>query len=315
MNVFDLLMSRGLEVRQSSADDNEYRICCLFCTDMGESPDEKFRCGFNISSGLGHCFNCNWSSRKAILEIVRKLGASDFDLEQVQQTSFTRETRRRSAKVELPDGFELLWKLKRERLAREAWDYVRERGITEEQLEKYEIGIAPYDYRFRDRIIFPVRDSEGKLLGFVGRDYTGKRKPKYLNSQGLKFVYNANSKKYKSGWIVLSEGIFKSLAIERATHGKICSAALLGSGATNTQWAEISDFKEVILFPDPDRAGVRGFLGVASYLVSHMKVSVAFPWPVKQADEMIPAEIRVAILNRRVYSPLLDIQMRLELRS
>ena len=154
MNVFDLLSMRGMEIKESPSNADEYKICCLFCVDMGEAPDERFRCGFNIVSGLGHCFNCGWSSRKAVLEITRKLGGSDFDLEQVRQTPFTLETRRRPEKVELPEGFELLWKLKKERMAREAWDYITHRGITDEQVKKYELGIAPFDYCFRDRIIF-----------------------------------------------------------------------------------------------------------------------------------------------------------------
>ena len=315
MNVFDLLSMRGIEVKESSSHADEYGICCLFCESMGEAPDERFRCGFNIVSGLGHCFNCGWSSRKAVLEITRKLGGSDFDLEQVKRTPFTLETRRRPEKVKFPEGFELLWKLKKERMAREAWDYIKQRGITDEQVKKYELGIAPFDYCFRDRIIFPVRDKDGKLLGVVGRDYTGEKEPKYYNSKGLKYIYNANSRNYPKQWIILSEGIFKALAIERAYKDKICSAAILGSNTTNTQWAVVTEFGNVILFGDPDRAGIRGFLGVAADLASHVKVFVAWPWPKKQADEMTEKEIREAVRYKCPYSPLLEIRMKLELRN
>jgi DNA primase len=314
MNVFDLLSMRGMEVKPSYADENEFKICCLFCGDMGEAQDDRFRCGFNIQSGIGHCFNCGWSSRKAILEIVRKLGGDSFDLDQVQKTPFTGETRKRPKKVELPEGFELLWKWKKERLAREAWEYVRSRGITEEQVKKHEIGIALYDSRFRDRIIFPVRDPAGKLLGVVGRDYTGEREPRYYNSAGLKYIYNANPLTYSKRWIILSEGIIKSLAIERAIQDKICSGSLLGAHVTNTKVACLDGFKEAILFPDPDRAGIKGFLGVAANLTTQIRVSMVWPWPLKQADEMSPKEIREVILGRRPYNQLLHLKMRQEIR-
>lgn len=315
MNVFELLASKGIEVKPSSSNENEFKINCLFCVDMGEAPDERFRCGFNIESGLGHCFNCGWSSKKAVLAIVRKLGAEDFDLEQIQQQHFTGKTRTRPAVVKLPEGFEPLDELKKERLAKPAWDYIRKRGITEEQVKRHEIGIAPFDYVYRDRIIFPVKDPEGKLLGVVSRDYTGDSFLRYRNSEGLKVIFNANPVQYPKSWIILSEGIFKALAIEKAVDNRYCSGAMLGANVTDTQWACLRGFKEAILFPDPDRAGIIGFLGVAANLAPHLRVSFVWPWPEKQADDLEPKVIRELLKHKRPYNELFQLQMRLAMNK
>ena len=100
----------------------------------------------------------------------------------------------------------------------------------------------------------------------------------------------------------------------RAIQDKICSGSLLGAHVTNTKVACLDGFKEAILFPDPDRAGIKGFLGVAANLTTQIRVSMVWPWPLKQADEMSPKEIREVILGRRPYNQLLHLKMRQEIR-
>lgn len=56
-------------------------------------------------------------------------------------------------------------------------EYMYERGFTSETLNFWEVG---YDEK-TDRVVFPVRDVDGRLVGFKGRDWTGGNSPKYLN--------------------------------------------------------------------------------------------------------------------------------------
>jgi DNA primase len=94
---------------------------------------------------------------------------------------------------------------------KEALEYLLKRGLTEKTINDFEIGFSPgntllrdylysqgYDYelikkaglldyqnfdRFQSRIIFPLRDEKGKLVGFTGRIFPENLPgPKYLNS-------------------------------------------------------------------------------------------------------------------------------------
>jgi DNA primase len=312
-NFFELLSQKGIDIRENASSQDEYRICCLFCVDMGYTPDFKFRLGFNVQSGLGHCFNCGWSSRKVIIEILKKLGEG---YQEVTTENYTKQTRKRPEPVKLPEGFELLADTDEDDpMFGEARRYVAKRGITENQLKKHLIGATVADYRYKNSIIFPVPMADGKLAGIVSRDYTGKRDPKYLNSIGTKVIYNVFGD-YSEVAVILSEGITKALAIERAVGEGICSGATLGHSITDTQIEGLKKFREVILFPDPDYAGLVGFIGVAANLRPVVrKVTMAWPWPQRQADDLSVKEIREHLRNRKEFTPAVQLRLKMELRG
>jgi hypothetical protein len=313
--MFDLietLQNHGIEVKQHSTKEDEYRICCLFCVDRGESPDEKFRLGFNIRTGVGGCFNCGWKSRKALLAIMRRLGEAGFDSTRVQ---FIPPAHVENEKVSLPEGFQLLSELDDDDiLFGPAIGYAKKRGITKRQFLEKEIGATVQDSKYKYRLIFPVRDGKSKLVGYVGRDWTGTHPAKYMNNMGAaRHIYNARPDKYSHKIIVLSEGLTKSLAIERATDYEVCSGATLGNSITDVQIEQLRAFDETILFPDPDRAGMHGYLAVAANLASILKkVSLAWPWPKKQADDMSSKEIMDVLSARVKYSMTLEWRLRIE---
>jgi DNA primase len=229
---------------------------------------------------------------------------------------FTGKTRERDEPVFLPRDFVLLEEVEDD----DDWfgvakRYARKRGITDEQIKRHRIGASLRDWKFGQRIIFPVYDEQETLLGYTGRDWTGKKDPKYLLTRGTKGIFNARADLYPDTCVILSEGVTKSLAIERALKNRFCSAATLGNQFTDEQLPYIKVFREVIIFPDPDRRGLQGYLGVAANLSTQFeKVSVVWPWPEKQADDMTEGEIRQYLKKRKRYSGLLDMQMRLEVR-
>ena len=51
---------------------NEASLCCPFCVERGETEDTRFRLGINVSTAVGHCFNCHWKGSGAI-NIARQL--------------------------------------------------------------------------------------------------------------------------------------------------------------------------------------------------------------------------------------------------
>jgi DNA primase catalytic core, N-terminal domain len=313
MQLTDELRAKGIEVRENVYDSNEISICCPFCVQMGESPDFKFRCGINIASGLGHCFNCGWSSRKAVLELVRLLGIAE-NVDQLITQQYTRQSRQRPKTVELPEGTELLAECEDDDpVFAPAIRYVKKRGITRDQIARYEIGANATHERFQGRVIFPVRNKYEDLTGFIGRDYTGHNYPRFLNMVGSKAVFNARLDRYSQRLGILSEGIVKALAIERALSNQLCSMAVLGNSITDEQAVQLLGFQEIALFGDPGGPGVRGFLGVAANISTFTQVSIAWPWPEKQADDLTEGEIRRHLRGRILYTPLAEMRIRMEL--
>jgi hypothetical protein len=317
MSLLDELRAVGLEIHISSSDDNEMKICCPFCVEMGTSPDYRFRCGINLQSGLGHCYNCGWSSKKGFLELIRIFGFSGDLANDIRGTNFTRQTRKRAEPVIMPEGYQLLHEvdLKDEEFG-PALKLCFSRGITREQLKRHKIGATIADAKYGYRVIFPIWDQEGLLLGLIGRDWTGQQALKYKNSTGTKSTWNGKPYAYPKRLVIISEGIFKALAIERAIDNKFCSASVMGNAITDTQVVQIHGFQEALLFPDPDKAGMTGFLNVAANLRSQFKrVSMAWPWPKKQADELTRAEIREALKGAVLASTGLRNKIKLSMRD
>ena len=194
--------------------------------------------------------------------------------------------------------------------------YIMKRGVTQKQLRIHEVGATRDDDYYRCRVVFPVR--YGKMLcGFVGRDWTNEQEPKYKNSRGVKAVYNLRTD-YPQGtkMVILFEGVLKALAAERAFDYQICCASSLGYAVTPEQTVELKQFDEVVLFPDPDVPGMKGFLGAAENIGPLVKkVTMVRPWPSKQADDMTSEEILAVVENRSWISPIAKLRIRTEMMS
>ena len=287
-------------------------MCCLFCRERGETQDTRFRMGINVRTGEGHCFNCDWRSHTALVDVLCKLGMGD---ESAVLSSLPPLAKPEPLKpVRLPVGYEsLLHVTENDSLFGPARRYIKKRGITVRQIQEHEVGATVADEMFSYRIIFPVR-YERKLVGLVGRDWTNTSTKKYLNSIGPRSVYNANHQRYGFKFIVVSEGVIKALAIERATRYKVCSASLLGNQMSERQMEILTQWKEVCIFADPDAEGMKGFLKVAQTLQPHVsRVTFAWPWPKLQADDMDEPDILRALHNRREFSPIVHARIKLEM--
>jgi hypothetical protein len=156
------------------------------------------------------------------------------------------------------------------------------------------------------------------LAGMVGRDWTDTSSMRYLNTTGNKCAYNVHPEKYPMGRkiIVVAEGITKALAIERATGYQMVCSATLGNSITAIISNQLKEFEEVILFPDPNVAGMVGYLGVADNLQPLTKrVTMVWPWPEMQADEMASTEIMEFIEGRQLVNPILRMKIKSQMRE
>ena len=179
-----------------------------------------------------------------------------------------------------------------------ALEYLHGRGFTDETIAKYQLGFAPggwdtlarqlaarrdvraeelvevglaqprqsgrggvYD-RFRERVIFPIRDANGSPVGLGGRLLQGEG-PKYLNSPAtplfdksrtLYLVDKAKGPIRKSGQAVIVEGYTDALMAHQAGFDNV--VASLGTALTPGQVALLTRYaKKIALAYDVDAAG------------------------------------------------------------
>ncbi len=188
--------------------------------------------------------------------------------------------------------------------ARAAREYLSSRGLSEEILREFRIGYSPsawdrmivgaqesgfrpqelvegglaqqgreggiYD-RFRGRIMFPLADRRGQVLGFGARAMREGRGPKYLNTsendvfhkgRQLFGIHLAHGPATRSGRIVVVEGYTDVLALHQA--GIRDSVAIMGTALTPEQMKRLAETASVVILAlDADRSGQEAMLRAA----------------------------------------------------
>ncbi len=174
-----------------------------------------------------------------------------------------------------------------------AQGYLKKRGLTEKIIRQFGLGLAPNGWnnltkillkkgadknlllssgmsletkngelidRFRDRIMFPIFDIRGNIIGFGGRVIDGTQ-PKYMNSPDTP-VYNKSRELYglnyarqsKSKKLLIVEGYMDVISLHQA--GIDYAVASLGTALTQSQaWILKKYAEEVIIAYDSDSAG------------------------------------------------------------
>ena len=144
-------------------------------------------------------------------------------------------------------------------------DAMMAKGYTEEELKQSGLASTSqktgkvYD-RFRNRLMFPIIDVRGNVIGFGGRVMDDST-PKYLNSPETvifnkrKNLFALNlAKKSKLGYMILVEGYMDAIALHQ--YGFDCAVASLGTSLTEEHAALLSRYTEqVMLIYDGDEAG------------------------------------------------------------
>ena len=115
---------------------------------------------------------------------------------------------------------------------KEALNYLKKRGITDEIIEKYQIGIC-LEGEYSGRIIVPSFDKKGELNFFVSRSWNPRSKLKYKNPEASKdfLIFNESLIDWKKD-IYLVEGVFDSFFLDNS----IC---LLGKFLTDNLWEKL----------------------------------------------------------------------------
>jgi len=273
----------------------EYMACCPFHDEKTPSftvsPDKQFYhcfgCGAH-GTALGFLMEYEKLDFIESVEVLAKQLGLEVPKDQVNYVKNDHE-----------DLFVLLeqantYYQKMLRQDEQAVKYLKKRGVSGEIAAKYDLGFAPdsfnnvakqfdqaateeqlikigllkkndksntYD-RFRNRIMFPIKDRRGRVIGFGGR-VLGDEVPKYLNSpetpvfhksDALYGLYEARKAKLTTQSLIVVEGYMDVVALVQ--HGVENVVATLGTATTTQHIQQLYRCTQEIIFCfDGDRAG------------------------------------------------------------
>ena len=276
-----------------------------------------------------NCFSCgakgnvinfvskieNITEDQATLKLAKRLG---IEIDEKKNAQTIKEER--LIKV-MEDSHEFYkFYLKNSDEGKQAIEYLHKRGITDEIINEFEIGLssinkdylylalskknhnmldainlglvkedqndAYYD-TFRSRIMFPIKNRYGKVVGFSGRIYTESNQAKYINSiesdifhkgEILYNYHNAIQSIRQNDSVYLFEGFMDVIAAKRAGINN-CVATMGTALTTEHVNMLLSLTKNIILCFDGDSAGIKAMKRSAFMLskYNNMPNSVVLP--------------------------------------
>ncbi len=299
-----------------------------------------------VDRGFFYCFGCQ--AKGDVFDFVMRTQALSFPealrlLGARAGVEVTPPTEAAGKRRDLLDVNKLALAFFRSHLGRAARDYLASRGLADETVDAFEVGYAPdswdallrhmlskgvreddlvtlglvvenergrrYD-RFRDRIVFPIKDALGRVVGFSGR-VLGDGTPKYLNSpesevfRKSELLYGldrARTAIRESGEVIVVEGYTDVMALHQA--GLANAVAALGATLTAEQADALErlEARTVYLAFDADEAGQRAILSGLDQAVGRRLVvkAVSVPHGKDPAEAVLGghlAEFRQALLD------------------
>ncbi len=286
------VVERYVPLRKAGAN---YSACCPFHSEKTPSftvsPSKQFY----------HCFGCG-AHGSAIGFLMQHAGIGFIeaveDLASAAGLQVPHEERNRADRAKKAPLTELMARAMhfyREQLkaAPKAVDYLKGRGLTGEIAAKFGLGYAPDDWqglqqvfsdyndaalvecglvivndqgrrydRFRDRVMFPILDQRGNVIGFGGR-VIGQGEPKYLNSpetplfekgRELYGLAQARQAIRDTDTVIVVEGYMDVVAL--AQHGVGNAVATPGTACTSTHVHKLlRQASKVVFCFDGDAAG------------------------------------------------------------
>jgi len=341
------VVSRYVELRPAGR--GRYKGLCPFHKEKTPSfyvDDEK---------GLFYCFGCKTGGD--VFTFLEKIEGLTFQeaLTRLAEEAGVELPQRKAPKKDkdLYAINQLALEFFRKNLGEKAWDYLKKRGIEPFYAEAFKLGYAPpgwqnltrylsesgiplekalaagvvaekegrvYD-RFRDRLIVPIEDHAGRVVGFSGRSLSGEE-PKYLNTPeteifkkreilfGLPQAREAIREKKRA---IVVEGLFDVVALHQMGFRE--SVAVLGSAFTPEQGLLLKRLgvRELYLAFDADEAGRKATLkSLELEVAKSFKVyAVALPEGKDPGDLLLLANGK-ELFERALENALSEVEFRLE---
>lgn len=221
----------------------QYGYDCPIC----DEDKHKGNLEVSLEKFVWHCWSCGISGPlgKLFDDFGNKKQKKLYGLLQPEEV---KSVEKKKPKIKLPVGF-TLFKDSSEiyPVRRQAYNYLKSRGITDDIIEKYKIGFCDGG-SFSGRIIIPSFDKNGELNYFIARSWDPKSKSKYKNptAEKDKIIFNESLINWNDD-ITLVEGAFDSVFVPNsiAMLGKYLSELLFETLYKNAK-------KHIIVATDGD---------------------------------------------------------------
>ncbi len=291
----DLAQVIGQHIQLKKAG-REHKACCPF-------HQEKTPSFTVTTKGFYHCFGCgaNGSAIGFLMEYTRcSFVDAVEDLARQVGMTVPRDARAQARQESQEPLYECMQQANRYyqemlRKSDPAKEYARSRGLSGQICKEYQIGYAPAGYenvekrlagkfdrallikaglltkndkrrvydRFRNRLMFPIRDTRGRTVGFGGRVLEDQDTPKYINSpetplfhkgRVLYGLYELQQRRGNLDQLVVTEGYMDVVSLAEAGVSNV--VATLGTATTEDHLRQMGRFCRKFVFCfDGDDAG------------------------------------------------------------
>ena len=210
INILDEVLGVGTSLKG-----NEQSHHCPFC------HHHKKKLQINLDTQQWHCWVCDAKGRK-IQTLLRKLQVDSSKIKKIYEIYgddyivSTTSTDEEKVELRLPSEFKSLLDIPKgiNPLYRKVEQYVKNRGITKEDIIRYNIGYCDGGI-YNNRIIIPSYDVDNRLNYFIARSVYEEEKFKYKNPPVSKNVTIFENQINWKEPITLTEGVFDAMAVKR----------------------------------------------------------------------------------------------------
>jgi DNA primase len=210
VNVLDDVLGPGTSLKN-----DEQAHYCPFC------HHHKMKLQINLQTQQWHCWVCD-AKGKRIQRLLRRLHVDSRKLKNIYEiygddyVVYSNTTEDEKVELRLPNEFQSLLKEPKgvNPLFRKVKEYARERGITEGDIKRYNIGYCDSGL-YSNRIIIPSYNSDNRLNYFIARSVFDEEKFKYKNPPVSKNVIMFENQINWNEPITLVEGVFDAMAVKR----------------------------------------------------------------------------------------------------
>ncbi len=273
-----------------------------------------------------HCFGCN--AHGDVINFIKEYENMSF-IEALKKAAsiagvkLDLDIKSKPKEIELNEVYskitnENLLNLKRDH---KVWKFLQKREISENTIREFELGyssgkevekaldesmfeekmaedIGLFNNKrefFYNRLIIPIKDSNGQVVGFAGRAVDEDTKPKYVNTKENRFFKKSKimylfdkSKKYiqENDMVIITEGFFDAIAMHNSGYKN--TVAVLGSTLTKDHAFELmKKTNKVITMFDMDSAGEKATISAIETLFpKNFQIAVA-KYEAKDPDDLI----------------------------
>ena len=298
------------DARKSNPAKGDHWACCPFHEEKSPSFHVDDRRGFYHCFGCGasgdHVTFLRERENMGFMEAVEALAAeAGLEMPRRDPAAAARAEKSRGLAAVMEEAAKFYRAQLRGAAGRAAASYLRGRGVAEETVSRFELGYAPsgrrvlfealtargipaaqvieaglaarpedggapFD-RFRDRVMFPIRDAQGRCVAFGGRALSPEARAKYLNSPETplfdksRTLYNigpGRAAAAKAGGLIVVEGYMDAVALAQAGIENV--VANLGTALTEHHLRLLwRCAEEPVIALDGDAAGRRAAARVA----------------------------------------------------